>query len=179
MTGLIPISRPCIGKEEAAAVAHVMESGMIAQGEVVAEFERSFAASCGVRQAIATCNGTTALHAGLLAAGIGPGDEVIVPSFTFIATATPVSMCGARPVFADVDDRTFTLDPASVERFVTPATRAVMGVHLFGQPCDLHAIGDLCGDHGLLLIEDAAQAHGSAFRGRRVGSVGDLARFSF
>jgi perosamine synthetase len=179
MTGMIPVSRPSLGREEAEAVARVMESGMIAQGQVVAEFERSFAAYCGARHAIATSNGTTALHAALLAAGIGPGDEVIVPSFTFIATATSVSMCGAQPVFADVDDRTFTLDPASAEELITPRTRAVLGVHLFGQPFDVPSLARLCREHDLLLLEDAAQAHGSTFRGQRVGSLGVLACFSF
>jgi perosamine synthetase len=176
---VIPVSRPSLGREEADAVARVMESGMIAQGQVVAEFERSFASYCGVNHAVATSNGTTALHAALLAAGIGSGDEVIVPSFTFIATATSVSMCGARPVFADVDDRIFTLDPGSVEALITPKTRAVMGVHLFGQPFDIPALSGLCRDHDLLLIEDAAQAHGSTIGGRRTGSLGDLACFSF
>jgi perosamine synthetase len=179
MTGMIPVSRPFVGKEEADAVARVMESGMIAQGRVVAEFERAFASYTGVGHAIAVSNGTTALHAALLAAGIGPGDEVIVPSFTFIATATSVSMCGARPVFADVDDRFFTLDPASAGGLVTENTKAVLGVHLFGQPFDIPALSDLCSEHDLLLIEDAAQAHGSTFRGERVGSFGELACFSF
>ena len=179
MTDLIPVSRPCLGEEEAGAVAEVMASGMIAQGRVVREFERAFASHCGVRHAVATSSGTTALHAALLAAGIGPGDEVIVPSFTFIATATSVSMCGARPVFADVDDRTFTLDPASAERLLTPKTRALVGVHLFGQPFDISALSGLCREHDLLLIEDAAQAHGAAFQGRRVGSFGSLGCFSF
>jgi perosamine synthetase len=176
---MIPVSRPCVGKEEADAVARVMESGMIAQGRAVAGFEQAFASYIGVAHAIAVSNGTTALHAALLAAGIGPGDEVIVPSFTFIATASSVSMCGARPVFADVDDRFFTLDPASAAALVTERTKAVMGVHLFGQPFDIPALSDLCRDHGLLLIEDAAQAHGSSFRGRRLGSFGELACFSF
>ncbi|MGA2934592.1 MAG: DegT/DnrJ/EryC1/StrS family aminotransferase [Methanomicrobiales archaeon] len=179
MTAMIPISRPVLGKEEVEAVARVMESGMIAQGQVVAEFERAFASYCGVNHAIATSNGTTALHAALLSAGIGPGDEVIVPSFTFIATATSVSMCGARPVFADVDDRTFTIDPAAVEGLITPKTRGVIGVHLFGQPFDIPALARICEDHNLLLVEDAAQAHGSTFKGRKMGSFGELACFSF
>ena len=179
MTAMIPVSRPVLGKEEAEAVARVMDSGMIAQGQVVAEFEQSFASYCGVKHAIATSNGTTALHAALLSAGIGPGDEVIVPSFTFIATATSVSMCGARPVFADVDERTFTIDPASAEGLITPRTRAVMGVHLFGQPFDIPALSGICRENNLLLIEDAAQAHGSTFKGRRLGSFGELACFSF
>ena len=179
MTTKIPVSKPCIGKEESDAVARVMQSGMIAQGEAVAAFERAFASYTGVPHAIAVSNGTTALHTTLLAAGIGPGDEVIVPSFTFIATATSVSMCGARPVFADVDDRFFCLDPASAERLITPRTKAILGVHLFGQPFDIPALADLCRDRALLLLEDAAQAHGSAFRGRKLGSFGDAACFSF
>jgi dTDP-4-amino-4,6-dideoxygalactose transaminase len=176
---MIPVSRPVLGREEAEAVARVIESGMIAQGHVVEEFEHAYASYCGVKHAIATSNGTTALHAALLSAGIGPGDEVIVPSFTFIATATTVSMCGARPVFADVDDRTFTLDPASVEGLITSKTRAVVGVHLFGQPFDIPPLTSLCREHDLPLIEDAAQAHGSTFRGRKTGSLGKLACFSF
>jgi perosamine synthetase len=176
---MIPVSRPFIGKEETLAVARVMQSGMIAQGEAVAAFEQAFASYIGVKQAIATSNGTTALHAALLAGGIGPGDEVIVPSFTFIATATSVSMCGARPVFADVDDRFFTLDPVSAEALVTERTKAVMGVHLFGQPFDIPALTDLSRDHGLLLLEDACQAHGSTFQGKKLGSFGEMACFSF
>ena len=179
MTGMIPVSRPVLGREEAEAVVKVIESGMVAQGHVTAEFEKAFASYCGVKHAVATSNGTTALHAALLAGGIGPGDEVIVPSFTFIATATSVSMCGATPVFADVDDRIFTLDPASVEKLVTPRTRAVVGVHLFGQPFDIPALTAICRDNNLLLVEDAAQAHGSTFRGRKVGSFGEMACFSF
>ena len=179
MTIRIPVSRPTLGREEAEAVARVMETGMIAQGERVAEFERSFASYCGVKHAIATSNGTTALHAALLAAGIGAGDEVIVPSFTFIASATSVSMCGASPVFADVDDRTFTLEASSVEALVTPRTKAVVGVHLFGQPFDIPALSALCREHDLFLIEDAAQAHGSTHRGKMVGSFGYLGCFSF
>jgi perosamine synthetase len=176
---MIPVSRPVLGEEEAGAVTRVMESGMIAQGRVVAGFEEAFASYIGVAHAVATSSGTSALHAALLAAGIGPGDEVIVPSFTFIASATSVSMCGAQPVFADVDEETFTLDPASAEDLITPRTRAVMGVHLFGQPFDIPAVSALCREHGLLLIEDACQAHGSTFRGRRVGSFGQLGCFSF
>ncbi|MEN6519417.1 MAG: DegT/DnrJ/EryC1/StrS family aminotransferase [Methanospirillum sp.] len=175
----ISIARPDLGDEEIAAVADVIRSGMIASGPKVAEFERAFAEYCGAKYAIATSNGTTSLHAGMLAAGIGPGDEVIVPAFTFFATASTVSMCGARPVFADVDRRTFTLDPASVLEAITPRTKAVMGVHLFGQPFDVDALGEICADQKLLLFEDAAQAHGAEHRGRRVGSLGTFGSFSF
>ncbi len=176
---MIPIARPLLGEEEAAAAARVVCSGMLASGPEVAAFEDEFAAYTGVGHAIAVSNGTTALHAALLAAGIGPGDEVIVPSFTFIATATAVSMCGAVPVFADVRPDLFTLDPEALPALVTPRTKAIVGVHLFGQPFDLGPALDLCADRDLVLIEDAAQAHGAKWRGRRVGSLGTAGCFSF
>jgi len=175
----IPIARPFIGEEEIAAVAAVLRSGMIARGPRVDEFEERFRQMCGTDRAVATSSGTAALHAALHAAGIRRGDEVIVPSFTFMGTASAVCMCGARPVFADVDDLTWTLDPADVALKVTPRTRAVIGVHLFGHPCDTRALLQICGDAGLVFIEDAAQAHGALDRGRPVGSIGDLGCFSF
>lgn len=168
-----------IGRDEIAAVTAVLESGMLASGERVASFEREFARYCGTSHAVAVSNGTTALHAALLAAGIGPGDEVIVPAFTFYATASSVLMCGATPVFADVDEQTFNIDPARVEAAVTPRTRAVIAVHLFGQPFDIAAVQEICRHHHLILIEDSAQAHGALYNGQRVGSFGDLACFSF
>src|SRR5690606_36295967 len=161
------------------AVLAVLASGMIAQGPVTAAFEDEFAAYCGVPHAVAVSNGTTALHAALLPAGVGPGDEVIVPAFTFFATASSVSMCGARPIFADVDPVTATIDPADVLEKVGPKTKAIIGVHLYGQPCDAGAIREICIDKGLVYIEDAAQAHGAEYRGRRTGALGDLACFSF
>ena len=136
----IPIAQPAAGDEEIAAVERVLRSGMFASGPEVARFEKEFAAYCGVNHAVAVSNGTTALHAALATAGIGPGDEVIVPSFSFIATATCVSMCGARPVFADVDPRYFTIDPDSVNNLIRKTTKAVIGVHLFGQPFDIDPI---------------------------------------
>ncbi len=175
----IPIAQPSLGNEESDAVLTVLASGMIAQGPVTAAFEDEFAAYCGVPHAVAVSNGTTALHAALLAAGVGPGDEVIVPAFTFFATASSVSMCGARPVFADVDPVTATIDPADLLAKVTQKTKAVIGVHLYGQPCDAGAIRDLCDDKGLVFVEDAAQAHGATYRGEKTGSLGDLACFSF
>ena len=175
----IPIAQPSLGNEESDAVLAVLASGMIAQGPVTAAFEEEFAAYCGVPHAVAVSNGTTALHAALLAAGVGPGDEVIVPAFTFFATASSVSMCGARPVFADVDAATATIDPADILAKVTPKTKAVIGVHLYGQPCDAGAIRKICDDRGLVFIEDAAQAHGAEYHGRRTGALGDLACFSF
>ncbi len=175
----VPIARPFIGEEEIEAVVRVMRSGMLAQGSVVTEFESRFAEYCGVGHAIGLNSGTAALHAALLAAGIGPGDEVIVPAFTFFATASAVSMCGATPVFADVDPRTFNIDPDSVARLIQPEVRAIIGVHLFGQPFDISAVRDLCDDNDLLLIEDAAQAHGAEVGGRRAGSLADIGCFSF
>jgi dTDP-4-amino-4,6-dideoxygalactose transaminase len=175
----IPVARPAIGQEEISAVTDVLKSGMLASGDRVAEFERKFADFCGSNHAVATNNGTAALHAALLAAGIHPGDEVIVPAFSFVATASAVAMCGARPVFADVDEKTFTISPQQVAERVTPRTRAVIGVHLFGQPCDIEALQEICESRSLKFIEDAAQAHGALYKGARTGSFGHLACFSF
>jgi len=176
---MIPIARPLLGEEEAEAAARVVRSGMLASGPEVAAFESEFASFVGVEHAIACSNGTTALHAALLGAGIGPGDEVIVPSFTFIATATAVSMCGATPVFADVRPDLFTLDPEVLPPLATPRTKAVIGVHLFGQPFDIDPVREFCEARDLFLLEDAAQAHGAAYGGRQVGSLGDAGCFSF
>lgn len=175
----IPVARPLVGEEEVEAVARVMRSGMLAQGSVVTEFESRFAEYCGARHAIGINSGTAALHTALLAAGVGPGDSVIVPAFTFFATASSVSICGATPLFADVDPATFNIDPDSVGALIRPDTRAVIGVHLFGQPFDVAAVRALCDDRDLVLIEDAAQAHGAEYHGKRVGSLADLACFSF
>jgi len=176
---MIPVARPFVGEEETAAVAEVMQSGMLAQGEVVTKFEEEFAAYCGVGHGVAVNSGTAALHASLLALGIGPGDEVVVPSFTFIATATSVSMTGARPVMADVEASTYTIDPASVRSVLTPATKAVIGVHLYGQPFAIGPVLDLCEEKGLVLIEDCAQAHGATCHGKKVGGFGRVGCFSF
>jgi len=175
----IPIARPVIGQEEILAVTEVLESGMLAAGERVAQFEQKFADYCGTTHAIAINNGTAALHAALLALDIGPGDEVIVPSFSFIATATAVSMCGAKPVFVDVDEQYFTIDPARIEDRLTEKTRAVIGVHLFGQPFDVDAVKKICDSRNVKLIEDAAQAHGALYNNAKVGGFGHLACFSF
>ncbi len=175
----IPIAQPSLGDEENDAVLAVLASGMIAQGPVTAAFEDEFAAYCGVPHAVAVSNGTTALHAALLAAGVGPGDEVVVPAFTFFATASSVSMCGAGPVFADVDPATATIDPADILTKVTEKTKAVIAVHLYGQPCDAAAVKKICDEKDLIFIEDAAQAHGAEYHGTRTGALGDLACFSF
>ena len=181
MTNLptIPVAKPIIGDDERAAVDRVLRSGMIAQGPEVASFEEEFStALLDGRQCVAVNSGTSALHLGLLAAGIGPGDEVIVPSFTFAATANSVALTGATPVFADIDAATFCLDPASVEAAVTERTKAVMPVHLYGHPADMTALGAIAERHGLAIFEDAAQAHGATFDGRPVGSFGAFGAFS-
>lgn len=175
----IPVARPSVGREEIAAVTAVLESGMLAAGSRVAEFEQRFSEYCGAPFGVAVNNGTAALHAALLAAGIGPGDEVIVPAFTFYATASSVLMCGATPVFADVDERTFNIVPEEIGKKITPRTKAVIGVHLFGLPFDVPAVQEICRRHNLVLIEDAAQAHGALLNGKKAGSFGDLACFSF
>jgi perosamine synthetase len=176
---MIPIGKPLIGEEEIVAVAEVMRSGMLAQGPCVDRFEKEFANYCGVHHGIAVNNGTAALHAALLALGIGIGDEVIVPSFTFFATASSVCMCGAKPVFADVEEDTFNLSIEAVQESLTQRTRAVIGVHLFGQPFDVSPIEEICGERGVHYIEDAAQAHGATYHGRKVGSMGAAGCFSF
>lgn len=167
---MIPISRPLLGEEEKKAVLEVLSSGRLVQGRRVQELEEGFAAFCGVRHAVATSSGTTALQTAMLAHGIGPGDEVITTAFTFIASANAVQFAGARPVFADIDRRTFTLDPNQVEDAITPRTRAILPVHLYGLMADMPAIMDIAGRHHLVVIEDACQAHGASLRGRRAGA---------
>ena len=176
---MIPIAKPMLGEEEKRAVLEVLDSGMLAQGKKVAEFERQFAACIGVKHAIATSNGTTALHAALLAHGIGPGDEIITTPFSFTATANAIRMAGAEPVFVDIDEKTFNINPDLIEKVITPKTKAILPVHLFGQSCEMEKISALCKKHQLILIEDAAQAHGAEYQGnsaetqvKKVGSFG-------
>ena len=176
---MIPIARPSIGPEEADAASKVILSGMLASGKEVSAFEEEFSKFSETSSGVATSNGTTALHAAQLALNIGPGDEVIVPSFTFIATATTVSMCGASPVMADIEETTYCIDPESVMEQITKKTKAIIGVHLFGQPCNIGALTDICEDHSLIFIEDCAQAHGAKYQGRSVGSFGTCGCFSF
>lgn len=177
---MIPAAQPIIGDEERAAVDRVMRSGMLAQGPEVAAFEEEFSARVvGGRHCVAVNSGTSALHLSLLAAGIGPGDEVIVPSFTFAATANSVAMTGATPVFADIEPDYFCLDPDAVRAAITTRTVAVMPVHLYGHPAALDCLDGLCDEYGLLLLEDAAQAHASTFHGRPVATWGRAGSFSF
>jgi dTDP-4-amino-4,6-dideoxygalactose transaminase len=162
-----------------AAIARILDSTAFILGREVADFEAAFASFIGARGAVGVASGTAALHLALRATGIGPGDEVITTAHTFIATAEAISHAGATPVFVDIDPATFNLDPALVEAAITPRTRAIVPVHLYGQPADMTAISTIAGAHGLRVIEDAAQAHGSEVDGRRTGTIGDLACFSF
>lgn len=156
----------------------VLDSGQLAQGPKVRAFEERFAEWCGVEYAVAVSSGTSALHIALLAHGIGPGDEVITPAFSFVASANCALFVGARPVFADIEPEYFTLDPSAVARLITSRTRAIVAVHLFGQPCDMDAIAALAREHNLVIIEDACQAHGAHLKGRPVGTWG-TACYSF
>lgn len=175
---VVPIAQPFIGDEERREVLAVLDSGQLVQGAWVERLEQKFADLHGARFAVATSSGTTALSAMLLAHGIGPGDEVIVPAFSFFATASSVLSVHAKPVFADVDPNTFTLSAAAVEAALSPRTRAVLPVHLYGHPADLPSLLPLCRAHGVLLLEDAAQAHLASIDGRCIGAVGTAA-FSF
>ena len=175
----IKMARPIIGLGERRAVAKVLKSGALAQGLKVLEFEGKFSNLVSDRPCVATNSGTSALHIALLALGIGPGDQVIVPSFTFAATANSVALTGATPVFVDIDPDFFTMDPDSVSAAITPKTRAVMPVHLYGQTADMTRISEIATKNGLLLIEDAAQAHLATWDGRPAGAWGDAGAFSF
>lgn len=176
---MIPPAKPIIGGDERAAVDAVLRSGMIAQGPEVAAFEQEFADQLvDGRTCVAVNSGTSGLHLGLIAAGIGHGDEVIVPSFTFAATANSVALTGATPVFADIEPDTFTLDPASVSRALTDRTAAVMPVHLYGHPADLDGLSRVAHQAGVQIFEDAAQAHGATYRGSAVGAFGTFGMFS-
>lgn len=178
MPDLIPITSVRFGSEEEAAVLAVLRSGMVAQGPQVAALEEAFAELCGVRHAIAVNNGTTSLVASLQALDLAEGDEVVTSPFTFVATLNAILEAGATAVFADIDEATFTLDPARLADAVTDRTRVVAPVHLYGQAADMTAIGSIAADHGLAILEDAAQAHGARHRGRAVGSFG-IGSFSF
>jgi perosamine synthetase len=180
VAGIIPVARPSFGSEEEAAVVNVLRSGWVSQGPRVAEFERNFAAYVGAPEAVAVSSCTTALHLALLAAGIGPDDEVLCPSLSFIATANAIVYVGARPVFVDISPDTYNLDPACLEASITPHTKAILVVHQVGLPAPMGEITEIAERHGLLVIEDAACAVGAALQGRRIGVPHSLmACFSF
>jgi perosamine synthetase len=176
---MIPAARPLVGDEERAAVDRVLASGGMAQGPEVAAFEAEFSEHVAGHHCVAVNSGTSALHLGMLAAGIGPGDEVVVPSFSFAATANAVALTGATPVFADIESASFCLDPSAVRAALSPRTAGVMPVHLYGHPAEMDELRQITEQHGLLLVEDAAQAHAASFGGRPVGSFGTIAAFSF
>ena len=179
MSEFIPPAKPIIGDEERAAVDRVMRSGMVAQGPEVAAFEAEFSAHfVPGRPSVAVNSGTAGLHLGLLAAGVGAGDEVIVPSFTFAATGNSVALTGGTPVFVDIEPETFTLDPEAVAAAITPRTKGILPVHLYGHPARMRELEKLAADRGIALYEDAAQAHGASLDGRPVGSFGEFAMFS-
>ena len=162
-----------------AALRRVCENSWFKLGPEVEKFERDWAAYCEAARCLAVNSGTSALHLALLACGVGPGDEVITTPMSFFATAETILYCGARPVFADVDPLTYNIDPAAIEPLLTERTRAIMPVHLFGHPADMDPIMALAREHGLAVIEDAAQAHGALYKGRKVGAIGDAGCFSF
>ncbi|HCR72780.1 MAG TPA: aminotransferase DegT [Anaerolineae bacterium] len=169
---MIHMAKPQIGEEEKQAVLEVLDSGIIAQGPRTKAFEDAFATMSGVKFAIATSSGTTALHLAMLVHGIGEGDEVITSAFTFIASANSVLFTGAKPVFVDIDPKTFNLDPSKIEAAITKKTKAILPVHLYGLACDMEPIVKIAEKYGLIVIEDACQSHGAEYKGKKVGSFG-------
>ncbi|MEI6866874.1 MAG: DegT/DnrJ/EryC1/StrS family aminotransferase [Actinomycetes bacterium] len=176
---MIPAAKPIIGDEEREAVDRVLRSGMLAQGPEVAAFEAEFSAHVGGRHCVAMNSGTSALHLGFIAAGVGAGDEVIVPSFSFAATANSVALAGATPIFADIDPITFNMDPDHVETLITKKTKAIMPVHLYGHIAAMDRYEEISNKYGVKIIEDAAQGHLASLNGRNAGEFGVVASFSF
>ena len=175
---MINIAKPIIEEEEVEAATMVLKSGAIAQGPKVEAFEEAFASFIGTRYAIAVNSGTAALHTALLALGVGDGDEVITSSFTFISTANSILFTGAKPVFADIEEQSFNIDPLKILEKITPRTKAIIPVHLYGQPCDMNRVMNIAKAHSLAVIEDACQAHGAEYKGKKAGSFG-IGCFSF
>lgn len=176
----IPVAQPTLGKSEWQNLKSCLESSWISsQGKFIERFEQQFANYCGVKYAISTSSGTAALHLALLALGIGKGDEVILPALTFVSCANAIVYTGAKPVFADVEGDTWTIDPKDVEKKITNKTKAIMAVHLYGYPADMKSLKSLARKYGIFLIEDASEAHGAKFAGKRVGSMGKINCFSF
>jgi dTDP-4-amino-4,6-dideoxygalactose transaminase len=176
---MIAISKPLIGKEEIKAVREVMLSGMLAQGIKVKEFEDDFAKYIGVKYAIATSNGTTALHLAIMSLNLNPGDEVITTPFSFIASSNCLLYCGLKPVFVDINESDFGINSDLIEKKITDKTKAILVVHIFGQSVDMKKICDIATRHNLKIVEDACQAHGATYNGLKLGSIGDIACFSF
>ncbi len=177
---MIPIMEPWLDHQEIDRVMDCLNTGWISsQGAYIPEFEKAFSGFCQSRYGVATSNGTTALHLALVTLGVGPGDEVIVPALSFVATANVVIYTGARPVFADVDEESWTLNPSLLRPLITERTKAIIPVHLYGHPADMAPILDLAKEYGLWVIEDAAEAHGAEYQGHKVGSLGDMGCFSF
>jgi perosamine synthetase len=176
----IPVAEPDLGPLEERYVLEAVRSGWVSSiGAFIDRFEKGFADYCGARHAIMLSNGTVAIHLCLVSRGIGPGDEVIVPDLTFVATASAVKHAGATPVLVDVDPATYCIDPQHVESAITPRTKAIIAVHLFGHPANMTALREIADRHGLFLVEDAAEAHGARWQGKPVGGLGDAATFSF
>ena len=176
----LPVCSPLLSGNELAYVTEAVSTGWISSsGKYVAEFEKAFADYCGVKHGIAVCNGTVALHLALTALGVGQGDEVIIPDFTMVSSAFAVCYTGATPVFVDADAKTWNIDASLVEKKITPCTKAVMPVHIFGNPCDMHALRQIAEKHSVPLLEDAAEAHGAEFAGSKAGALSRIAAFSF
>ena len=175
----IHVAQPWLAGNEKKYVNECLDSGWIAAGRFVGEFEKAFADFCGVKHAICCANGTSALHAALMALGVGPGDEVLVPTLTYVSTANAVHYCGATPVFVDSEPFTMNIDPARVEAKITPRTKGIIPVHLYGHPADMLPIEDAMTRRGLFVLEDAAEAHGAEYEGKRAGSLGNASMFSF
>lgn len=177
---IIPVCEPTLGGNEAKYVQQAIETNWISSaGQFIRDFEAGFAACCGVKYGIACANGTVAMHLAMATLGLQPGDEVIIPTFTMIATANAVTYCGATPVLVDMEPEYWQMDVEQVERKITPRTRAIVPVHIYGHPTDMDPLMELAHKHGLLVIEDAAEAHGAEYKGRRTGGLGDAAGFSF
>ena len=176
---MIPYGKQTIEQDDIQAVVDVLKSDFLTTGPKIAEFEQTVADYVGAKYAVAISNGTSALHAACFAAGIEPGDEVITTPLTFAASANCVLYCGGTPVFADVDPKTYNIDPEDIQRKITDRTKAIIAVHLAGQPCDMDAIHSIAREHGLIVIEDGAHALGSVYKGKKVGSMSDMTTFSF